>query len=172
MAYTPLAGATNVFDSEALTDFKQPLRGHRFLAIFEGADLTSSWKTISGGSDNQGQDAIEYREGGFTYPWSMWYPNGKTNMDSTDLEFEKGMFMGNTIIPDFVKNYFDGTTTTYIPSITIDVFDAYGKEVVAEFVAYKCFPTGYESGMTLDATSADGWMEKLKMKCEWVERKK
>lgn len=174
MPYTPLAGAAGVFDSEALTDFKMPLRGHRFLAVFDGADITSSWKEISGFNDNQSQEVIQYREGGFTYPWNMNFPNGKTTPDAngSDLEFKKGMFMGNTTIPDFVKSYFDGTTTTYIPSITLDVFDAYGKEIIAEYVAYKCFPTGYSTEGTTTADSADLWLETLKVRCEWIERKK
>ena len=168
-----MPNATGVFDSEALTDFKMPLRGHRFLALFDGTDvITSSWKTITGGLEQISQDPLEYREGGFTYPWSMFFPNGKTNQGNTELEFEKGMFLGNTTIPDFVKSYFDGTNTSYIQTVTIDIYDAYGKEVVAEYVCHKCFPTGYDNGGSIDATSADQWMEKLKMKCEWIERKK
>lgn len=165
---TGKAGAANgiIFDS-ATENMNIPVRGYRFLFTADGANITASFKEISGGF-KAGQEAKEYREGGFARATVRKVPGGIMTFD--DITLSKGIMHGEQELWNFNDSFLEGGTDNCIPLAHIAVYDPKGVTEVLGFDLMNVWPKEWTMDNSLSADSSDILIEKVTLSVEGVTR--
>ena len=147
------------------------VRGHRFLFTVEGSDAfgTASFKEISGGF-KAGQEAKEYREGGFARSTVRKIPGGLMTFD--DITLSKGVIVDQTGLWGATDAFLEGGTEECWEKAYIDVYDMAGKSIIYKYELANVWPKEWSMDNSLSADSSDILIEKVVLSCEGIARTK
>lgn len=144
-------------DSQGLAT---PIRGFRFIAVFDGLG-TSSFKEVQGFSSEV--NVSEYREGGFGFLTSRKLPGLVTY---NEITLTKGMY-SNPVLYEFFNNYLEGSTFTPVNG-KITAFNNAG-EPTASWTVINAWPKSYSSS-DLSADNGEVIIETLVLAHEGIKR--
>ena len=165
------SGATfgdNGFSTNTDGDMSTPVRGHRFLFLTGDSGFpTTSFKEISGGF-KAGQEAKEYREGGYARSTVRKIPGGLMTFD--DITLSKGVMFNDEGMWTWNDSFLEGMQQKCIPHATIKVFNMSGSAVAMEFDLLNVWPKEWTMDNSLSADSSDILIEKLTLSCEGIAR--
>lgn len=147
-------------ESSAAAGLRNPIRGFRFTASFQGLG-TSSFRSVQGFSTDVA--VTEYREGAFGRLTVRKLPGLATY---TEITLEKGLY-SNPLLYNYFHAFLDGETFTPV-NATITVYDNAG-EATASWRVINAWPSRYESG-GLDASNSEVLVETLVLQHEGITR--
>lgn len=158
----PPAGATDVLSTTGTFNagLQYPIRGFRFVAVFDGLG-TTSFKEVQGFSSSIEEST--YREGGSNYLTVRKLPGLVTYGDIT---LTKGMY-SNPCLYNYFNGYLEGNNFTPV-NATIKVFD-HGNNITAQWNVINAWPKEY-SATDLSADSSDILIETLVLAHEGIAR--